>query len=98
MHGHCVANKEVRNWVDIPSDRARATFRRLGNRRPTTHEWIENGRIPNTDRLIEQVEDVCTARCKRADYDRAENGPEPLRPPLMNMRKWPVNFLSPAFN
>ena len=93
-----ILHKEIGDGIDVAADSACAQLCRLPDSRATAHERIENDRVRDADRLIEQAKEIDALRRERADDHRAEHGAEPLRPPFVNMIRRPVDFLSPALD
>ena len=89
-------HEERAHRVDVATYRPRTELQRLAQRRPASHEGIQDHLVLQVVCSVEALPDVRARFCQRAKRYPAEYGPEPGRPPLVDMIQRPVDLLSPA--
>lgn len=98
MQRKSISHKKMSNRINVSADCASPKFQRFADGCTAPHEGVEDDRIGNAGRLIEQTHHVRPTRSKSAQHNRAECRPQPVGPPLVNVVERPVYLLAPALD
>ena len=92
------ADGPVGDGIDVPADGRGAEFVRFPHGRSATHEGIEDDEARKAYGLVEEVADRGAPGSRRGDDGGAKDGPQPPRPPLVDMVRRAVHLLPPTLH
>lgn len=91
-------DRHVSHGIDIAADRRATELKRFAYSSAASHERIKNNQAWKTDGLIEKLQEVRAAWGRGGKQDGPKDGPETLRPPLVDVIYRPVNLFPPTLD